>query len=197
MAMLLCVLSSALPAEAVLNPQGLMPCCRAMMGMSAECHGNSCSMHRRARAKPPASVQHDPTCGEGHDLQGQEKTATTSQTPMQHAHSRGQAQAGVEHDHGAGVSAQNTSQSTSRQPSVEVASLSRPCPSDCCGTATSSFTSLRRPRHGGALVEVIRPRPPTDELYGYAPSGVIKSVSALRRSHPPRAPPTALHSRTA
>jgi hypothetical protein len=196
-ALLLCVLSGALPAEAVFNPYGLMPCCRGMKGTGGEGHGNSCPLCRRARAKPPKQVQHDPVCGGNHVLPAKGKAALTPQAPSQSAHQHDPAQAEVEHDRGEGVSPRNTPQSTSGQASVDGASLTKPCPSDCCGTATGSFNGLRRPRHEAALTDGNRPRPPTAESYRYASSGLIKIASALRRGCPPRAPPTSPDHRTA
>jgi hypothetical protein len=203
---MLCVLSSALPANAVLSPYSLMPCCRGMMmGAGGECHGNSCPLHLRASAKPPEPTQDDPACETGHGLHAKAKAAPAPQATSQHAHGHDHAQAEVEHDHGEGVSPQNTpqptsqsssSQSTSRQPSVVVASLGRPCPSDCCGAAAGSFNGLRRPRHEAALTGSHKPRPPTAQSQTYIFSGLIKSASEMRRSHPPRAPPAILNSRT-
>lgn len=192
--LLLCVLSSALPAAAVFNPYSSMLCCRSMM-MSAgsERHGNSCPLHH-ARTQPPKPAQNDPVCGAGHDLQAKERAVPATQAPAQHVRPHDHAQAEVEHEQGRGVSPQNTS---SRQQSAGDASLSRPCPSDCCCTATGSFTGLRRPRDGAALTDGLRPRPPIAESHLYISSGIIKAASALRRNHSPRPPPTTLISRTA
>ena len=194
-AVLLCVLSSALPVEAVLNPKGLMPCCRGMNGTVGECHGDSCPMHFGARKKPARSIQHDPVCGAERILQA---TAGTPVLPPQdyfeQAHSHEHAQPEVEQGRGGSVSPRNTPQP---QPSAGVASLGKPCPSDCCGAVTGSFAGLRRPRTAAALTDGFRPRPPNAESHSYAPPGLIKVASALRRSHPPRAPPTIPDSRTA
>lgn len=187
-----CVLSSALPAEAVFNPYNSMPCCH---GMGGECHGNSCPLHRRARAKPTESL--DEHCGSGHTLQAKEETSAAPQAHSQHAHSHDQTHVGVEHDYAASVSPQNISQTSSRQPSAGVASLMRPCPSDCCGATAGSFPGLRRQRHDAALAYVLRPRPPTVKPLSYARYGINKAASSVRRSHPPRAPPTAPDNRTA
>jgi hypothetical protein len=192
-ALLLCVLASALPAAAVSNPYSSMPCCRGMM-ISAGYHGNSCPLHR-ARAKSPKLAQNDPVCGAaGHDLQAKGKAVPVAQAPSQHVRPHDHAQVEVEHDQGRGVSPQNTS---SRQQSAEDASIGRLCPSNCCGTATGSFTGLRRPRHGAALTNGLRPRPSIAGSRLYISSGIINAASALRRNHPPRPPPTALISCTA
>jgi hypothetical protein len=197
-ALLLCVLSGALPVEAVINPYDSMPCCRGMKGTAGECHGNSCPMHLRARAQPARRVQHDPVCGAGRALQAIARTPLLApRALLEQAHSHHHTQAEGEHDHGGSVSPRNTPQSTLRQLSAGAASLGKPCPSDCCGAATGSFAGLRRPRREAALTDALRPRPPTSESHGYAPPHFIKVESALRRSHPPRAPPTALHSRIA
>lgn len=193
-ALLLCVLAGALPAEAVLNPNGFMPCCRGMKGTAGECHGNSCPMHRVARKKPARQVQHDPVCGAGHALQAIARGLLPApQAHSEQTQSHDHAHAQVEHDHGGSVSPRNTP----RQPSVEAASLGKPCPSDCCGATAGSFAGLRRPRHDATLPGVLRPRPPTSESHGYAPPRFIKVASALRRSHPPRAPPATPDSRSA
>jgi hypothetical protein len=193
-ALLLCVLSTALPAEAVFNPYDAMPCCRGMKGMAGECHGNSCPMHRRPRAKPARRVQHDPVCGAGRALQSIAGTPLPApRVNLEQAHSHDNTQAEVEHDHGGSVSPRNTSR---QQPSAGAASLGKPCPSDCCGAGTGSYTNFRRPRQVAALTDVLRPRPPTSESHRYTPPHFIKVASALRRSHPPRAP-TTLDSRTA
>ena len=194
-ALLLCVLSSALPAEAVLNPKGLMPCCRGMKGTAGECHGDSCPMHLGARKKPARKIQHDPVCGAERTLHAAAGTPVLPpQDYFEQSHSHEHTRPEVEQGHGGSVSPRNTPQS---QPSAEVASLGKPCPSDCCGTATASFSGLRRPRPAAALTDGLRPRPPNAESYGYAPPSLIKVTSALRRSHPPRAPPTIPGSRTA
>ena len=196
-ALLLCVLSGALPAEAVLNPNGLMPCCRGMKDTGGECHGNSCPMHLGARKKLARQVRHDPVCGAGHALRA--IAGTTLLAPPAHleqAHSHDHTRAEVEHNHGGSVAQRNTPQVPSQPPSAGAASLGKPCPSDCYGAATGSFTSLRRPRQAAAPTDCLRPRPPTIEPYRFAPSGQVKVASALRRLHPPRAPPTGLYSRT-
>ena len=190
--LLLCVLSSALPAEAVFSPYGSMPCCRGMMSAGGECHGNSCPIHRRALSKPPDQAQSEPACADAHGHHAQEESAHASQAPSQHGHTHDHAQAEVEHEHGAGVSPQNTSQPTSRQPSAEAASLGRPCPSDCCGTVTSAFSGLRRQRNETGLSDALRARPPSIQSQQSTFPGISKAASALRRSHPPRPPPTAL-----
>lgn len=180
MALLLCVLSGALPAEAVLDAGDSMPCCRGMKGMGAECQGDSCPMHLTARAKPATRVEHDPVCGAERALQ-----ALTGKTSLS-------AQASSEHEHGFDVS-----QRDGRQEFAGAASLAKPCPSECCGSAAASFTGLRRPRQEAAQTDNFRPRPPDSEPQSYAPTGLIKGSSALRREHPPRAPPNALDRRTA
>lgn len=196
-ALLFCVMSGALPAEADLNPYDSMPCCRGMKGMAGECHGNSCPMHRRARSKRPKRVQRDPVCGARYALQALvRKTLTASPARLQDAHLHDQAPAGVEHNHGGSVSPYNNPRTPPAEASVEGASLTKPCPSNCCGTATG-FTGLRRPRHEAALTDGPRPRQPTTETHRYAPYDLIKVASALRRSHPPRAPPSGLRSRAA
>ena len=197
-ALLLCVLSGALPAEAVLNLNGLMPCCRGMKGTAGECHGNSCPMHLGARKKPVRVVRREPVCGAGRALQAAAgRPLPVPPDYFEQAHSHGHAQPGVEHEHGGSVSPRNTPRSPSRQLAAGVASLGKPCPSDCCGTVTGSFSGLRRPRQVAALRDSFRARPPTVESHRYAPSGQIKVTSAFRRSHPPRAPPTIPDSRTA
>jgi hypothetical protein len=196
-ALLSCVLSGAFPAEAVLNPGGLMACCRGMKGTAGECHGNSCPMHLGARSKAPTPSQHDPVCGVGRALQAVAGTPVYApRNYFEQARSHDQAQAEVEHDHGESVTQRNTPQAPRQQPAAGVASLGRPCPSDCCGVSPGSFTGLRRPRQAAALTDNLRPRPPAFESYRHAPSGQIKVASTLRRSHPPRAAPTGLHSRT-
>lgn len=197
-ALLLCVVSGALPAEAALNPNGLMPCCRGMKGTAGECHGDSCPMHFGARKKSFRLVQHEPVCGAEHALQAIVRTPLPAPRDyFEQTHSHDPARAEVEHDHGGTVTQRNTSQTPRHEPSVETASLGKPCPSDCCGAVTGSSTSLRRPKQAAALTDALRPRPPTVEPHRDAPSGQLKDASALRWSHPPRAPPTRLHSRTA
>lgn len=192
--LLFCVLSSALPAEAILNPSGVMPCCRGMKGMGGECHGDSCPMHLGPRAKTRKVSQLEPVCGAEHLLQKIVKSPLPSpQDFFEQAHSDDHARAEVEHDHGGSVSPRNTPQ---QQTSVGVASLAKPCPSDCGGGVTGSFTGLRRPAQLAALTDGLRPRPPNVEADKYAPPALLKVTSALRRSHPPRAPPTGLDSRT-
>jgi hypothetical protein len=135
-ALLSCVLSGALPAEAVLNPGGLMACCRGMKGTAGECHGNSCPMHLGARSKAPTPSQHDPVCGVGRALQAVAGTPVYApRNYFEQARSHDQAQAEVEHDHGESVTQRNTPQAPRQQPAAGVASLGRPCPSDCCGVA--------------------------------------------------------------
>lgn len=171
-ALLLCVMSGALPAEAVLNPQGSMPCCRGMKGAGGECHGNSCPMHLRARAKSSARVKSDPVCVGARALR-----AAARQAPI--------------------ALQEAARQETSRQEFAGAASLTRPCPSECCGTAAGSFTKLRRQRSEAAASDSLRPRPPTSEPQGHDRPVFIKVASALRRLHPPRAPPSGLDTRTA
>jgi hypothetical protein len=183
-ALLLCVTSGALPAEAVLNPYDSMPCCRGMKGMAGECHGNSCPMHLRARAKPARRVERDPVCGAASALK-----ASAGKTPLA-------AHTASEHRHAAGASARDDEQGTSRQTFAGVASLAMPCPSECCGAA-GAFTGLRRQRGAATLSHNQRPRPPDSEPQAYAPSGFNKVASALRRLHPPRAPPRRTDTRTA
>lgn len=197
-ALLLCVLSGTLPAEAALNPDGLKPCCRGTKGTAGECHGNSCPMHRGARKKPARRVEHDPVCGAGRALQAIARTPLPApRARSEQADSHAHTQAEVEHKHGGSVSPRNTPQAPQPPPSAGAASLGKPCPSDCCGAATASFTGLRRPRQVSALTDYLRARPPAVEPHSHAPSGQIKAASALRRSRPPRAPPAGLHSRTA
>lgn len=178
-ALLLCVMSGALPAEAVLNPHNSMPCCRGMKGSAGECHGNSCPMHLRARAKPSARVQNDPVCGAGHVLPAAGETPLSSQATSGHRH------------------VGNLAQRDNRQESAGAASLAKPCPSECCGGVAASFTGQRRQRHAAALTHNQRPRPPDSELQAYVTCGITKAASALRRLHPPRAPPNSLDLRTA
>lgn len=193
-ALLFCVLSSALPAEAILNPSGVMPCCRGLKGMGGECHGDSCPMHLGPRAKSPKVVQLEPVCGAEHLLQEIVKAPLPSpQDFFEQTYSDDHARAEVEHDHGGSVSPRNTPQP---QASVGVASLAKPCPSNCGGGVTGSFNGLRRPAQVAALTDGLRPRPPSVEADKYAPPALLKVTSALRRSHPPRAPPTGLDSRT-
>jgi hypothetical protein len=197
-ALLLCVLSGSLPAEAALNSNGVMSCCRGMKGMGGEGHGDSCPMHLGARKQPARRVQYDPAGGADRALQAIAGTAASSpQAHTEQVHSHGHAQAEVEHDHGGSVSPRNTPQAPRQQPSAGAAALGKPCPSDCCGAVTGSFTGLRRPRQVAALTDGLRPRPPTVESHGHAPSGQIKVESASRRSRPTRGPPTTLISRTA
>jgi hypothetical protein len=171
-ALLLCVLSGALPAEAVLNPQGAMPCCRRLKSAGGECHGNSCPMHLRTRAKTAARVKGDPVCGVARTLQ-----ATARRTPL--------------------APREASRQESPRQEFAGASALARPCPSECCGTATGSFTGLRRQRQEAALSDGLRPRPPTSEPRGHTRPALFKVTSALRRLHPPRPPPAGLDTRTA
>jgi hypothetical protein len=193
-ALLLCVVSGALPAEAVLNPNGLMPCCRGMKGTAGERQGDSCPIHFGARQKPLRVVQHDPACGaERLPRAGAGTPVAPPQDDLEQSHSREQTQAEVEHHHGESVSPRNTPR---QQPSAGVASLGKPCPLDCCGAA-SSLSGVRRPRQAAALTDNLRPRPPTVEAHKRSPSAQLKVASARRRSHPPRAPPAAPASPTA
>lgn len=196
-ALLLCVLSGALPAEAVFNPSGLMACCRGVKGVGGS---NSCPLCRRAKTKPrkPSKpVQGEHMCGADLALRKMGRAAFASHAPLPSARFDVQAQAEVEHESGDVVSPRNTPQSTPRQASVGGASLTKPCPSDCCGTAAGSLNGSRRPRHEAALTDGMRPRPPTAELHSYAPPALIKITSVLRRSCSPRAPPVSLDDRTA
>jgi hypothetical protein len=195
-ALLLCVVSGALPAEAVLNPHGLMPCCRGMKGSAGECHGDSCPMHFGARKEPVKVAQHDPVCGAERLLQAVARTPVAPpQDHLEQSYSHEDTQAEVEHDHGESVSRRNTPRQ--QQPSAGVASLGKPCPSECCGAAASSLSGLRRPKQAAALTDNLRPRPPTVEAHRRSRSAQIKVASAQRRSHPPRAPPTTPASPTA
>ncbi|MFL6253450.1 MAG: hypothetical protein ACJ74T_00355, partial [Pyrinomonadaceae bacterium] len=72
------------------------------------------------------------------------------------------------------------------------ASLAKPCSPECCGGVAGSFTGLRRQRQEATPTDGLRPRPPNSEPQGFAPSGLNKLTSALRRLHPPRAPPNTL-----
>lgn len=175
-ALLLCVLSGALPAEAVLNPHDSMPCCRGMKGGAGECHGDSCPMHLRARSKTAAKkLQRDPVCGAGRLLRA--AAFKTTLAP----------QASSAREHGG--------QRTSPETFAGVASLARPCHSECCGAAANAFAGLRRQRNEAALSESLRP--PDAESQAYAPDGFNSPASALRRRHPSRAPPRAPDTRTA
>lgn len=196
-ALLFSVLSGALPAEAALNPKGLMPCCRGMKGTAGECHGNSCPMHFGARKKSFQLIQRDPVCGAERVLQAIASTPLHAPTDyLEQARSHRHTQADVEHDHGRSVSPRNTPPSP-RQPFAVGASLGQPCPPNCCGAVTGSFAGLRRPKQLAALTDGLRPRPPTVESHRHGPSAQLKVASALRRSHPTRSPPTILNSRTA
>lgn len=153
--------------------------------MAGECHGNSCPMHLRARAKPARRVERDPICGAAGALKASAQT-----TPLA-------AQTASEHNHDAGASARDVEQGTSRQTFAGAASLARPCPSECCGSAAGAFKGARRQRGDATLSHNQRPRPPDSEPQAFAPSGFIKVASALRRLHPPRAPPHRPDTRTA
>lgn len=195
-ALVLCVLSGALPAEAVFNPGGPMACCRSKMGTGGE-GVSSCPLCRRAKAKPRKPVRSEHACGADLALQKKGSDALAPHALLLKARLDERVQPEVEHGRGDGVSTRDATRSTSRQASVGGASLARPCPSDCCGTAASAPNGPRRPRHEAALTGGFRPRPPTDESYTYAPSGLTKATSVLRRSCPPRAPPSGLDARKA
>jgi hypothetical protein len=174
-ALLSCVLSGALPAEAVLNPGDSMACCRGMKGTAGECLGNSCPMHLGARSKPATPAQHDAVCGVGRALEAVAGTPVFApRNYFEQARSHDHAQAEVEHHHGGNVTQRNTPQDPRQQPAAGVASLGKPCLTDCCGVTPGSFTGLRRPRHAALLTDSLRPRPPTFESYRLAPSGQIK-----------------------
>lgn len=196
-ALLLCVLSSAVPAEAVFNPTGLMACCRGMKGMGGKTGGSSCPLCHRAKARPRGPVQREHMCGAELSLRKRGSAALASHAFLLSARFDDEVRAGLEHDGGDGESSQHAPRPDSRQESAGGASLARPCPSDCCGTAASSLNGPPRPRQEAALTEGVRPRPPTVGTHTYVSAGLIKSTYVLRRSHPPRAPPTALHGRTA
>lgn len=188
-ALLLCVLSSAAPAEAVFNPTGLMACCRGTKGMG---NSNSCPLCRRAKAKlrkPGKQARREHMCGADLALRKNVGNDLASRALLLSARLDLNVRAEVEHDGGDDVSPQHTSRSSSRQQSAGGASLSKPCPSDCCGTAAGSLNGPRRPRQEAALTEAIRPRAPTAEPHTYAPHGLTKDTTLLRRSCPPRAPP--------
>jgi len=185
-ALLLCVVSGALPAEAVLNPNGLMPCCRGMKGTAGD---DSCPIHFGARKKPLRVAQHDPACGAVRLLRAVAGTPfAPPQDYLEQSHSLEHTQDEVEHNHGESVSPRNTPRR--RQPSAGVASLGKPCSLDCCGAA-SSLSGVRRPRQAAALTDNLRPRRPTAEAHKRSPSAQLKAASAQRRSRPPRAPPAA------
>lgn len=194
-ALLLCVLSGALPTEAVLNPNGPMPCCRGMKGTAGECHGDSCPMHFGAGKKPVKVVVRDPLCGAERLLKAVARTPVAPPRDyLEQSHSREHTQAEVEHHHGGSVTRRNTPR---QQSSAGVASLGKPCSSDCCGAAAGSLSGVRRPRQAAALTDNLRPRPPTVEAHRRSRYTQLKVASALRRSHPPRAPPSAPASPTA
>lgn len=194
-ALLCCVLSGALPAEAVMNPQGLMACCRGVKGAAGECHGDSCPMRFGEPQKPAGRVQHDPVCGAERALRAAVRTpAPAPRDYFEQEPSHERARAEVEHEHGRSVSRRNTP--GEQRPAVGVASLGKPCPSDCCGAVAVSFAGLRRPKQAAALTDGLRPRPPTVEPHRRATPGRLKATSAQLRSHPPRAPPAGPHSRT-
>lgn len=195
-ALLLCVLSGALPAEAVFNPSGTMACCRAMKGMSKK-GGNSCPLcHAKVKLRKPSKpLRREHMCGADLALRNKGRAAPASHALLIKAGLDVNVQAELEN--GDGVSTQDAPSSTSSQESAGVASLAKPCPSDCCGTAAGSLNGPRRPRHEAALTDDIRPRPPTAESYVYVSQGLIKSTSLLRRSCPPRAPPANLEDRAA
>ena len=130
-ALLLCVLSGALPAEAVFNPGGPMACCRGMKGMRGS-GGSSCPLCRRAKAKPRKTARREHACGDDLALREKGSDALASHALLLAARPDEQAQPEVEHGRGEEVSPQDATQSTSRQASVGGASLSKPCPSDCC-----------------------------------------------------------------
>lgn len=192
-ALLLCVLSGVLPAEAALSPKGLMACCRAKGMSMAAGRADSCPLCRRARPKAPKTVRHDPVCGADRALRANVNAAHATLVPSQSARRRAQRRVGLEQKLGVRVWPSSIPRTDSGQSSVEVASLSRPCPQGCCGTTASSFAGLRRQRQAAALAESYRPRPPAVESNSYAHSGVIKFTCALRRAHPPRAPPAGLN----
>ena len=196
-ALLLCVLSGALPAEAALSPKGLMACCRGTKGMGAAGRVDSCPLCRRARPKTPKTVRHDPVCGADRAHRANGNAAHATLASSQSARRRAQRRGVLEQKLGVRVWPLNIPRADSGRPSVEVASLSKSCPPDCCGTTASSFAGLRRHRQAAALAESYRPRPPAVESNSYVHSGVIKFTYALRRAHPPRAPPAGLDIHTA
>lgn len=198
--LLLCVLSSAVPAEAVFNPTGLMACCRGTKAMSMKGGSNSCPLCRRAKAnlrKPSKPVRREQLCGADLALRKKSGAGLASHVLLLSASLVDEARAEVEHDGGDGVSTQHAPQSSSRQTAAGGASLSKPCPSDCCGTAAGSLNGPRRPRQEAALTEAIRPRAPTAEPHSYSPHGLTKDTTLLRRACPPRAPPVNPDGRTA
>lgn len=196
-ALLLCVLSGALPAEAVFNPSGTMACCRAMKGMSKK-GGNSCPLcHAKVKLRKPSKpLRREPMCGADLALRNKGGAALSSHALLIKAGLDVNVQAELENGDD-GASTHHAPSSTSRQESAGVASLAKPCPSDCCGTAAGSLNGPRRPRHEAALTDGLRPRPPTAESYVYASHDLIKSTALLRRSCPPRAPPADLEDRAA
>lgn len=187
-------MSNALPAGAAFNPYDSMACCRGTKGTGGECHGDSCPMHLRPRAKAPKVNRRDPVCGAERLVQAIAATPVPAlRGRLEGARSHDHAAAEVEHNHAASVPTGNTP----AQPSAASASVGKPCPSDCCGGATASFAGLKRPRQAAALTDAFRPRPPTVEPHRHEPSGPLKLTSALRRSHPPRAPPVTQDDRIA
>ena len=196
-ALLLCVLSSAVPAEAVFNPTGLMACCRGMKGVGGKGGGNSCPLCRRAKAKPRGPVRREHMCGAELSLRKKGRAALASHALLLRVSFDDEVRAGLEHDGGDGISPRQTPRSNSRPASAGAAALGKSCPSDCCGSAAASFAGLRRPRQAAALTDGFRSHAPTVRSQSYAPSGLIKVTSALRRSHPPRAPPSAPDRHTA
>lgn len=197
-ALLLCVLSGALPAEAVFNPGGPMACCRGLKGMGKK-GGNSCPLcHSKVKLRKPSKpVQSEHACDSDLALQKKDEAAPSSHALLLKAGLDVNVRAELESDRGDDVSPTDATPSTSRQAAVGDASIAKPCPSDCCGTAAGSLNGPPRPRHEAALTDGIRPRPPTAESHIYVSQGLIKSTSLLRRSCPPRAPPASLHNRAA
>jgi hypothetical protein len=66
--------------------------------------------------------------------------------------------------------------------------LAKPCPPDCCASASAS-TQARRPRETAALAHSARPRPPTitSHLHHYF---ILPSIADARLTgSSPRAPP--------
>jgi hypothetical protein len=72
-----------------------------------------------------------------------------------------------------------------------LASVSQPCPSDCC-CQTNSLTRTQRPRDEAAISNKLRPRPPTSGVVRQVSRAVRKGDSEARRQYPPRAPPASL-----
>ena len=191
----LAVTAGAVPFGSAFGAHGCsMPCCKGAHGLPGDCQGGSCPISHsgKVKAKPSKSASTAPSCHAGGGVPSSpERASAEHQAEPNHDSTHEQAADRIRHSPHGDVSPRDTSNGWASGS----AALSKPCPPDCGGIPNAS-TQLRRGRDVAAVSFKFPPRPPDGEVRTRDTASVDKTSSALRRQHPPRAPPSASAGRT-